>query len=247
MGISAQTPGVLALGVSAIHRSRTVEELQRACVAVSREVIHADAVGIYLLNEQLQPTAIYSHGVMNGFLPEYEKFRACDPLFRHVVSTNRFTHSMDLFDRRSWFDQPLHSFLSRWGLHYSIEAPLSFNGTVRGTLNLARCGTEYFSHFSIEMSRFLCSEVNAAFQRICELQTLRAELESTRLPADMPAMNTRASEVMRAAASGLTNREIASRLGVSENTVRTHLKQIYRRLGVHTRAQLARRIYSPGH
>jgi DNA-binding NarL/FixJ family response regulator len=97
------------------------------------------------------------------------------------------------------------------------------------------------------MSRFLCSEVNAAFQRICELQMLRAELESTRLPADMPAMNTRASEVMRAAASGLTNREIASTLGVSENTVRTHLKQIYRRLGVHTRAQLARRIYSPGH
>jgi len=25
--------------------------------------------------------------------------------------------------------------------------------------------------------------------------------------------------------------------------VRTHLKQIYRRLGVHTRAQLARRLY----
>ena len=246
MASSAQTPGVLALAVSAIHRSRTVEELQRA-VAVSRGVVQADAVGIYLLDEQLQPTAIYSHGVMNGFLPEYEKFRACDPLFRHVVATSRFTHSMELFDRRSWFDQPLHSFLSRWGLHYSIEAPLTFNGTVRGTLNLARCGTEYFSTFSIEMSRFLSSEVNAAFQRICEFEALQAELQWTRVPTDVPGPNTRASQVMQAAASGLSNREIASRLGVSENTVRTHLKQIYKRLGVHTRAQLARRYYELAH
>lgn len=245
MATGAQTPGVVALAVSAIHRSRTVEELQRACVAVSREVIHADAVGIYILNEQLQPTEIYSHGVVKGFLPEYERVRGCDPLLRHLVATRRFTHSMELFDRRGWFDQPLHAFLSRWGLHYSIEAPLIFNGVVRGTVNLARCGTEYFSNFSIEMSRFLCNEVNAAFQRICELESLREEVRRLALPAEVPDLNTRAGQVLEAAAAGLTNREIAARLGVSENTVRTHLKQIYRRLGVHSRAQLARRMCAP--
>lgn len=242
MTTGAQTPGVVALAVSAIHRSRTVEELQRACVAVSREVIRADAVGIYVLNEQLQPTAIYTHGVVKGFIPEYERFRSCDPLFRHLVATSRFTHSMELFDRRGWFDQPLYGFLSRFGLHYSIESPLTYNGVVKGTINLARCGTEYFSSFSIEICRFLCNEVNAAFQRICEMEAMREEICRLALPAAAPDLNTRAGQVMEAAALGLSNREIAARLGVSENTVRTHLKQIYRRLGIHSRAQLARRL-----
>lgn len=243
MAVSALNSGGLALVVSAIHRSRTVEDLQRACVGVCRDVVQAEAVGIYLLNEQFQPTAIFSHGVVQGFLPEYEKVRPQDPLFRHLLATGRFTHSMELFDRRAWFDQPLHTFLSRWGLHYSIEAPLTYNGVVRGTLNLARCGTEYFSSPSLEISRFLCSEVNVAFQHICEMNTLRAELEAALSHADVPALNFRARQVMQAAVSGLSNREIAGKLGISENTVRTHLKQVYRRLGVHSRAQLARRVY----
>lgn len=247
MGISALNPEGLALAVSAIHRSRSMEDLQRACAAVCCKLAQADAVGIYLLNDQYQPTAIYSHGVVRGFLPEYEKLRPQDPLFRHLVATGRFTHSMELFDREGWFDQPLHAFLSRWGLHYSIEAPLTVNGVVRGTLNLARCGTEYFSSQSLEVSRFLSSEVNASFQRICEFNTLRAELDAALPLLDMPAMNSRAREVMQAAVAGLSNREIAGRLGISENTVRTHLKLVYRRLGVHTRAQLARRVYGTSH
>lgn len=47
------------------------------------------------------------------------------------------------------------------------------------------------------------------------------------------------SVVARYFASGLNNREVALALGVSENTVRTHLKQAYSKLGVHDKAQLA--------
>lgn len=247
MNVSNSGPGVLALAVSAIHRSRSVEELQRACVAVSRDVLQAHAVGIYLLNDRFEPTAIFSHGVVQGFLPEYEKFRPRDPLFRHVVATGRFTHSMELFDRRAWFDQPLHSFLARFGLDYSIEAPLTYNGVMRGTLNLARCGTEYFSSVSLEISRFLCNEVNSAFQRICEMDTLRAQLDARMARNELPALNSRARQVMEAAAAGMSNREIAARHGISENTVRTHLKQLYRRFNVHTRCQLARRVFDRSH
>lgn len=47
------------------------------------------------------------------------------------------------------------------------------------------------------------------------------------------------SEVAALAAEGLTNREIAERLFVTIKTVETHLMAIYRKLGIHTRDQLA--------
>ncbi len=45
--------------------------------------------------------------------------------------------------------------------------------------------------------------------------------------------------VAREAARGRTNREIARRLNLSPNTVRTHLKRIYPKLGVNSRQELA--------
>jgi DNA-binding CsgD family transcriptional regulator len=48
--------------------------------------------------------------------------------------------------------------------------------------------------------------------------------------------------VAELAASGLTNREVAAALFVSPKTVDTNLTRVYRKLGIHTRAQLGRRM-----
>jgi DNA-binding NarL/FixJ family response regulator len=47
------------------------------------------------------------------------------------------------------------------------------------------------------------------------------------------------SQVARLAAEGFTILNIASRLGIREATVRTHLRRVYVKLGVHGRAELA--------
>jgi DNA-binding CsgD family transcriptional regulator len=54
-----------------------------------------------------------------------------------------------------------------------------------------------------------------------------------------PALSEREFEVIRMVADGLTNRQIASRLGVSSRTVDSHLEHVRTKLGVHTRAQIA--------
>jgi DNA-binding CsgD family transcriptional regulator len=46
-------------------------------------------------------------------------------------------------------------------------------------------------------------------------------------------------------ATGATNRDAAAALFVSVRTIETHVASIYRKLGVHTRAELARRLSAP--
>ncbi|MCA9636158.1 MAG: response regulator transcription factor [Myxococcales bacterium] len=48
----------------------------------------------------------------------------------------------------------------------------------------------------------------------------------------------RLAKIARLVISGCTDKQIASRTGLSFSTVRTYVRQIYRRLGVHSRVEL---------
>lgn len=52
-----------------------------------------------------------------------------------------------------------------------------------------------------------------------------------------PGLSRREREILHLLGQGLANAEIARRLFLSEKTVRNHLSQVYRKLGVRTRAQ----------
>jgi DNA-binding NarL/FixJ family response regulator len=51
-------------------------------------------------------------------------------------------------------------------------------------------------------------------------------------------LTPRERQVLRAVCEGLANKEIAARLGLSENTVKSFLQQLFGKTGVRTRAQL---------
>lgn len=57
----------------------------------------------------------------------------------------------------------------------------------------------------------------------------------------LPGLSDRETEVLRHLAEGLTDREIAERLGISPRTVETHVGSILHKLGVRNRAQAATR------
>jgi PAS domain S-box-containing protein len=52
--------------------------------------------------------------------------------------------------------------------------------------------------------------------------------------------------VVRLVAQGLTNREVAARLYLSQHTVDSHLKSVYTKLGVSSRVQLTRELFRHG-
>jgi LuxR family maltose regulon positive regulatory protein len=66
---------------------------------------------------------------------------------------------------------------------------------------------------------------------------------SAPLEEELTALSTAASitvreqQVLRLVGAGLSNREIAGQFSFSESTVKTHLKNIYRKLGVNSRTR----------
>ena len=59
-------------------------------------------------------------------------------------------------------------------------------------------------------------------------------------------LSERELEVLALLAEGLTNREIASRLFLTLNTVKVHTSNIYGKLGVHSRTQAVARARTLG-
>jgi len=55
----------------------------------------------------------------------------------------------------------------------------------------------------------------------------------------IPLLTPRESQVVNLAIQGLATKEIASKLGISSHTVNNHLKKIYEKLGVHSKAELS--------
>ncbi len=58
--------------------------------------------------------------------------------------------------------------------------------------------------------------------------------------SDDEALTSRERQVLDGIASGLTNREIAARLGISDHTVKFHISTIYGKLGASTRTEAVR-------
>lgn len=60
-----------------------------------------------------------------------------------------------------------------------------------------------------------------------------------------PDLSAREFEVARLVAEGLTNAEVGKQLSIAPATVGRHLSNVYERLGIHSRAALARYVSSP--
>ena len=67
----------------------------------------------------------------------------------------------------------------------------------------------------------------------------RALLSARRTPSEVDALSEREREVLEMVAEGLPNKLIAQRLSISEKTVKAHLTNVFRTIGVTDRTQAA--------
>jgi DNA-binding CsgD family transcriptional regulator len=88
------------------------------------------------------------------------------------------------------------------------------------------------------------SETDRALLTLLRPHLHQAYLDAERRRHPVPELTPRQWQMMDLLAVGHTNAQIARRLGVSEGTVRTHLENIYRRLGVSSRSAAITRVFT---
>jgi DNA-binding CsgD family transcriptional regulator len=87
------------------------------------------------------------------------------------------------------------------------------------------------------------SEADRALLTLLRPHLYQAYLDAERRRHPVPELTRRHWQLLDLVADGLTNTQIAGRLGLSEGTVRTHLENIYRRLDVSSRTAAVTRAF----
>lgn len=65
-------------------------------------------------------------------------------------------------------------------------------------------------------------------------------------PGGVAELSSREAAVLAAVSRGLSNREVGRQLWISEQTVKFHLRNVYRKLGISSRTEAARYAYRAG-
>jgi DNA-binding CsgD family transcriptional regulator len=144
----------------------------------------------------------------------------------------------DFYSDRQW-----HSIGTRCG----ISRPLGFDHALMLTLPAtipAPGRTMRLFFFRGHGPDF--SERDRALLTLLRPHVHQAFLDAERRRHAVPRLTPRQWELLRLLAAGLTNTQIARRLGVSEGTVRTHLENIYERLNVSSRTAAVTRAFPDG-
>jgi DNA-binding CsgD family transcriptional regulator len=128
--------------------------------------------------------------------------------------------------RNPWVAEVMRPNCIEHELKVWLPAPL---GIYRGFFLIRTTGEQGFG----ERDRAILSLVRPHLARI------RARWERRHRPS---VLTKREAEVLEVVAQGLTNGEIAVRLVVSRDTVRTHLENVFAKLGVHTRTAAVARV-----
>jgi DNA-binding CsgD family transcriptional regulator len=87
------------------------------------------------------------------------------------------------------------------------------------------------------------SERDRALLTLLRPHLHQACLDAERRRHPVSRLTSRQNDLLRLLAAGHTNTQIARRLGISEGTVRTHLENIYERLGVSSRTAAVIRAF----
>lgn len=111
-------------------------------------------------------------------------------------------------------------------------------------LALAAGGAATINAFGVALVWLFLGGGFVAVQQLlrANLQLHEARVESVRrrsVVTETMSASPRQSEIMHLVATGLSDKEIASRLQVSPHTVRTHLQRLYAQHGLHNRAEAA--------
>jgi DNA-binding NarL/FixJ family response regulator len=116
----------------------------------------------------------------------------------------------------------------------------SFSDRPQAVRRALRAGAQGFISKAVPRQQIIAGIKSAAHgdRMVLTQRSQHAQIdEALRWPGRESGLTERESEILSLLPMGMTNREIASNLYVSENTIKTQLRSLYSKLGVRNRAQ----------
>jgi GAF domain-containing protein len=209
--------------------------------------LKVDAADVLLLDETDNTLALSaSTGFLATAVPDY-RLPADDGVPGRDVTGRRIEtvtalSAFSQFRRRSLF--------AREGFKAYGAVPLISRGKLLGALEVFHRSPltpdqEWLSFLDALGSVAAVAIDSATMQDRLRLQGRRSgdALKLTRVSPDMSRIET---EIMKLAAEGMTNREIAARVHLSPNTIKFHMRQIFQKTGASNRTDLAHQAAKQG-
>ncbi|TMC54423.1 MAG: GAF domain-containing protein [Chloroflexi bacterium] len=201
--------------------------------------LKVDAADILLLDENDNTLALSaSTGFLATAVPEY-RLPADEGVPGKVLSTRRIEtvtalSAFSQFRRRSLF--------AREGFKAYGAVPLISRGRLLGALEVFHRSALVPDQEWVSFLDALGSVASVAIDSATMQERLtrpRGSGAAVRAGSTAPPMSRVETEILRLAVQGLTNREIAAQVHLSQNTVKFHMRQILQKTGVSNRTELA--------
>jgi DNA-binding CsgD family transcriptional regulator len=238
----------MAEQVVAIAESRSVEALGHAVRLAIEQRTGSPAIGLYLFKDSC-PAILFSSHVDEGMLDSYQSgLWRSDPILNHVSATGCCGDSEMLVGRDNWQHSLSFRAINQWGFHYNLGGPIRYGDMIVGVLYTAREHLSYTASDRICMD-LVCRASSIAISSLVNAGALRGlemppptKLARQYSPPTTEFLSPRLADVAIGICRGQTNKEIARKIGISDQTVKDHLAILCRQFGVHNRTRLAARL-----
>ena len=156
-------------------------------------------------------------------------------------------HNVAPLSAIDWIGQSRRGVLAREGLKSYTAAPLMLRGRFAGALEVFSRGIlqpdeEWFAFLDAMATQAAIALDSAT------LHDTKRKAIATKHPAGgpLPELSDRELQILRLVAEGASNREVAEKLHLSQNTIKFHLRQLLEKADVANRTELATRAVHEG-
>lgn len=230
---------VLNDGLAALRTADTIEDLASAVPYHAAQLGYDRALFSWVDQERWVPRSAYFRGDQGRATALLEAGSAVHLRIREVLEVDLVRGRRPLLVLDVEGNPRVHQRM--WEVTRSdtyVAAPVVANGHVAAMVHLDRnLETGTTDAFDRDLLAAFCEGVGLMLDRLMALGGRAGETPGAVGTAWPAVLTMREREVLRLVAAGLTNAQIGARLYISEETTKSHVKSLMRKLGVTNRSQ----------